>query len=43
MRKPDPVEIVHVAIPVIAEAIVVTFIIGAIFVLSVVASGRLPA
>lgn len=42
MRKPDPVEIVAVSLPVIVEAAVVIFIIGAIFVLSVTLSGRLP-
>lgn len=43
MRKPDPVEIVAVAVPVLAEAVAVILFIVMIAVWSGIASGRLPA
>ncbi len=42
MRKPDPVEIVAVAVPVLAEAIAVLAAIGTAMVWIVILSGRLP-
>jgi hypothetical protein len=43
MRRPDPVEIVAIAAPVIAEAIAVILFImtGAVWI--IIASGKLPA
>lgn len=42
MRKPDPVEIVAVALPVLAEAVAVVFSVAVACILVVVLSGRLP-
>lgn len=42
MRKPDPVEIVAIAVPVLAEAVAVTLFIVMIAVWSGIVSGRLP-
>ncbi len=39
MRKPDPVEIVAVAVPVLAEAIAVTLFIGMIAVYAALFAG----
>jgi hypothetical protein len=42
MRKPDPVEIVAVAIPVLAEFVAVAFAVAVAAVWILILSGRLP-
>lgn len=43
MKKPDPVEIAHIAIPVLVEAVVVTLAIAAAMAWVIIFATRVPA
>jgi hypothetical protein len=43
MRKPDPVELVAIGVPILLEAVAVVLFIGMIAVWVALASGRVPA
>ncbi len=43
MRKPEPVEIVAIAIPILAEFVAVAFAVGVAAIWVLILSGRLPA
>lgn len=42
MRRPDPVEVIAITVPVLAHAVAVSLFIAACAVLILIASGRLP-